>query len=53
MGTVAPAASAERAADATYVGAEKDLVKRIAEFVAQQAEKLVDMAPLVLQVELD
>jgi serine/threonine-protein kinase HipA len=53
MGTVAPAAAAEGAADAVYVGEEKDLVKSIAEFVARQAAKLVHMAPLVSKVKLD
>lgn len=53
MGTAATAAAQEQAAEGVYVGAEKDLVKGIAEFVARQAKKLLEMAPLVLKVELE
>jgi len=53
MGTAAPAAAAAQAADAVYAGTEIDLVKKIAGFVAGQAKKLLDMAPLMLKVELD
>ncbi len=53
MGTAAPAAAAAQAAGAVYVGAETDLVRRIAAFVEGQAKKLVDMAPLTLKVELE
>ncbi len=41
------------AADDIYVGAEKGRVQRIAAFVSQQARKLIDMAPLMLKVELE
>jgi serine/threonine-protein kinase HipA len=53
IGTAAPAAAAVLAAAQVYVGAEQDLVRGIAEFVTKQARKLADMAPLVLQVELE
>jgi serine/threonine-protein kinase HipA len=53
MGGAASAAAAERASDAVYVGREKDLVRKIAEYVAGQARKLLDMAPLMLKVELE
>ena len=53
MGTAAPAAAALLAADEVYVGEEKDLVRQIAEFVTQQAGKLVDTAPVMLRVELE
>lgn len=53
MGTAAPVAAATQAADAIYVGTEKELAKRIATFVAGQARKLVDMAAPMLKVELE
>lgn len=52
MGTAAPAAAAKLAADDVYIGAEKGLVKAVADFVTRQAGKLVAMAPLMLKVEL-
>jgi len=53
MGTAAPPAAAAQAADAVYAGAEIDLVRKIAGFVAGQARKLVDMAPSMLKAELE
>jgi serine/threonine-protein kinase HipA len=53
MGTVAPAIAAELATDAIYVGEERDLVGKIAGFVAQQAEKLMAMVPVMLKTELE
>jgi serine/threonine-protein kinase HipA len=53
MGTAAPAAAAALATDEVYVGEEKELVAKIAEFVAQQAGKLVEMAPVMLKAELE
>jgi serine/threonine-protein kinase HipA len=53
MATAAPPIAAELATDAIYVGEEKDLVGKIAGFVAQQAEKLMAMAPVILKTELE
>lgn len=52
MGKAAPAAAATQAADAIYVGTEREFVGRIATFVEGQARKLADMAAPMLKVEL-
>jgi collagenase-like PrtC family protease len=53
MGKAAPAAAAMQAADAIYVGTEREFVRRIATFVEGQARKLVEMAAPMLKVELE
>jgi serine/threonine-protein kinase HipA len=51
MGTTALQTSPELAAAATYVGDERELVRRITEYVQRQAQNLLDMARPTLQVE--
>jgi serine/threonine-protein kinase HipA len=53
MGKAAPAAAATLAADAIYVGTEREFVGRIATFVEGQARKLAEMAAPMLKVELE
>lgn len=53
MGKSALRAARTQAAEATYVDEERDLVQRISEFVTTQANRLIEMADPMLQVDSD
>jgi serine/threonine-protein kinase HipA len=53
IGTAAPEIATAQAAQPDYVGSERSFVAKIVSFVQEQAKKLVEMAPAVLEVSLD
>lgn len=53
IGRTASQAAAEQAANDAYVGDEKALVSKIADFVQTQASRLIEMARPMLGVKLD
>jgi serine/threonine-protein kinase HipA len=53
MGKSALSAALTQASEATYVDRERNLVQRICEFVSNQANRLLEMADPMMQVDLE